>query len=71
MHHFRPEVELRIFEFRAVNSAVGFGGLASAADDSLALPDSLGLRLSEPKHHSQPCWSDTLSSRVKVLWLAK
>ena len=55
MRHFRPEVERRISEFRAVNGAVGFGGhLASAVDDSLALPDNLGLRLPEPKHHPQP-----------------
>ena len=48
MRHFRPEVERRITEFRAVNGAVGFGGhLASEADDTLALPDNLGLRLPE------------------------
>ena len=48
MRHFRPEVERRIAEFREVNGAVGFGGhLASAADDTLALPDNLGLRLPE------------------------
>lgn len=48
MRHFRPEVERRISEFRAVNGPVGFGGhLASAADDTLALPDNLGLRLTD------------------------
>lgn len=48
MRHFRPEVERRITEFRAANGAVGFGGhLASKADESLALPDNLGLRLPE------------------------
>jgi len=48
MRHFRPEVERRIEGFRAANGAVGFGGhLASAADDTLALPDNLGLRLPE------------------------
>ena len=46
MRHFRPEVERRISEFRAINGAVGFGGhLASAVDDTLAVPDNLGLRL--------------------------
>ena len=46
MRHFRPEVERRITEFRAINGAVGFGGhLASAVDDNLAVPDNLGLRL--------------------------
>lgn len=49
MRHFRPEVEARIANFRAQQGAVGFGGhLASAADDTLALPDNLGLRLPEP-----------------------
>ena len=49
MRHFRPEVERRIEAFRAANGAVGFGGhLASAADDTLAVPDNLGLRLPEP-----------------------
>ena len=48
MRHFRPEVERRISEFRAANGAVGFGGqLASEADDTLALPDNLGLRLAD------------------------
>ena len=48
MRHFRPEVERRIAEFRALHGAVGFGGhLSSAVDDTLALPDNLGLRLSE------------------------
>jgi NADH dehydrogenase (ubiquinone) flavoprotein 1 len=46
MRHFRPEVERRISEFHALNGHVGFGGhLASAADDTLAVPDNLGLRL--------------------------
>jgi len=57
MRHFRPEVERRIADFRAANGAVGFGGhLASAADDTLALPDNLGLRLPEvtPSAGSQP-----------------
>ncbi|TFK22006.1 NADH-ubiquinone oxidoreductase 51 kDa subunit [Coprinopsis marcescibilis] len=50
MRHFRPEVERRIDEFRALNGPVGFGGhLASAADDTLALPDNLGLRLPETR----------------------
>jgi NADH dehydrogenase (ubiquinone) flavoprotein 1 len=56
MRHFRPEVERRIAAFRAANGAVGFGGhLASAADDTLALPDNLGLRLPEvavPQPHA-------------------
>lgn len=48
MRHFRPEVERRIAEFRSVHGAVGFGGhLSSATDDTLALPDNLGLRLPE------------------------
>jgi len=56
MRHFRPEVERRISEFRAANGAVGFGGhLASQADETLALPDNLGLRLPEvPAPHQQP-----------------
>jgi len=55
MRHFRPEVERRIQEFRAANGAVGFGGhLASAADDTLALPDNLGLRFPEPGPNAQP-----------------
>ena len=46
MRHFRPEVEKRIDEFRAIHGAVGFGGhLASEVDDNLAVPDDLGLRL--------------------------
>lgn len=46
MRHFRPEVERRISVFHAVNGHVGFGGhLASAVDDTLAVPDNLGLRL--------------------------
>jgi NADH dehydrogenase (ubiquinone) flavoprotein 1 len=48
MRHFRPEVERRISEFRAVHGAVGFGGqLASATDDTLAIPDNMGLRLAD------------------------
>ena len=48
MRHFRPEVERRISEFRAINGSVGFGGhLASATDDTLAVPDNMGLRLPE------------------------
>lgn len=57
MRHFRPEVERRIAEFRATNGAIGFGGhLASAADDTLALPDNLGPQLPEvtPPEGSQP-----------------
>lgn len=54
MRHFRPEVERRISEFRAVNGPVGFGGhLASAADDGLAIPDNLGLRLPDPTPRAQ------------------
>jgi NADH dehydrogenase (ubiquinone) flavoprotein 1 len=48
MRHFRPEVERRITEFRAINGTVGFGGhLASEVDDNLAVPDNLALRLPE------------------------
>ena len=55
MRHFRPEVERRIAEFRAANGPVGFGGhLASAADDALALPDNLGLRLPEVAPPANP-----------------
>ncbi len=57
MRHFRPEVERRITEFRSANGSVGFGGhLASAADDTLALPDNLGLRLPDvaPAASAQP-----------------
>jgi NADH dehydrogenase (ubiquinone) flavoprotein 1 len=54
MRHFRPEVERRITEFRAINGAVGFGGqLASAADDNLALPDNLGLHLPDSTPRAQ------------------
>lgn len=56
MRHFRPEVEARIADFRAANGAVGFGGhLTRDADDTLALPDNLGLRLPEvapPQPHA-------------------
>jgi NADH dehydrogenase (ubiquinone) flavoprotein 1 len=45
MRHFRPEVERRISEFRAINGTVGFGGhLASEVDNNLAVPDNLALR---------------------------
>jgi NADH dehydrogenase (ubiquinone) flavoprotein 1 len=48
MRHFRPEVERRIEEFRKINGAVGFGGhLASKVDETLAIPDNLGLRLDQ------------------------
>ena len=68
MRHFRSEVKRRISEFRAVNGVVGFGGhLASAVDDSPALPDNLGLRLSELKHHPRPWCFDTISSRVRLM----
>lgn len=51
MRHFRPEVERRIADFQAANGHVGFGGhLASAVDDTLAVPDNLGLRVPEPQH---------------------
>ena len=56
MRHFRPEVEKRIEEFKRLNGAVGFGGhLASAADETLAVPDNWGLRINDessyaPKH---------------------
>ena len=54
MRHFRPEVERRISEFRAINGSVGFGGhLASAADDTLAIPDNMGLRLSDSTPRAQ------------------
>jgi NADH dehydrogenase (ubiquinone) flavoprotein 1 len=50
MRHFRPEVEQRIVEFQAANGHVGFGGhLASAADNTLAVPDNLALREPEPQ----------------------
>lgn len=46
MRHFRPEVERRIDAYRVAHEAVGFGGhLASEIDDTLAVPDNLGLRL--------------------------
>jgi len=57
MRHFRPEVERRIDAFRAAHEAVGFGGhLASEIDDTLAVPDNLGLRLPplEPSQQQQP-----------------
>ena len=57
MRHFRPEVERRIDAFRAAHGAVGFGGhLASEIDDSLAVPDNLGLRLpiTEASQQQQP-----------------
>jgi NADH dehydrogenase (ubiquinone) flavoprotein 1 len=55
MRHFRPEVERRISEFRAINGSVGFGGrLASEVDDSLAIPDNLGLRLPDSTPRPQP-----------------
>ncbi|KAH6907496.1 NADH-ubiquinone oxidoreductase 51 kDa subunit [Coprinopsis sp. MPI-PUGE-AT-0042] len=48
MRHFRPEVERRIEEYRKLNGAVGFGGpLASQVDETLAIPDNLGLRLDQ------------------------
>ena len=54
MRHFRPEVERRISEFRAINGPVGFGGhLASAVDDTLAIPDNLGLRLPDSTPRAQ------------------
>ena len=41
MGHFRLEVGRRIAAFRAANGPVGFGGhLATAADDTFALPDN-------------------------------
>ncbi|EKM75492.1 NADH-binding subunit of NdufV1, NADH ubiquinone oxidoreductase [Agaricus bisporus var. burnettii JB137-S8] len=50
MRHFRPEVERRIAEFQAVHGHVGFGGhLASAVDNTLAVPDNLALRQPEPQ----------------------
>ena len=56
MRHFRPEVERRISEFRAINGAVGFGGhLASAADDNQAVPDNLGLRLPDSTPRAELC----------------
>ena len=56
MRHFRPEVERRIDAFRAANGAVGFGGhLASEIDDTMAVPDDLGLRLlTEASQQQQP-----------------
>lgn len=55
MRHFRPEVERRIDAFRAANGAVGFGGhLASEMDDTIAVPDNLGLRLPVTEASQQP-----------------
>lgn len=55
MRHFRPEVERRISEFRAINGSVGFGGhLAREVDDSLAIPDNLGLQLPDSTPRPQP-----------------
>jgi len=46
MRHFRPLVEERIRNFRAEHGGVAFGGmLTSEVDDSLAVPDNLGVRL--------------------------
>ncbi|KAJ7653309.1 hypothetical protein DFH06DRAFT_1093636 [Mycena polygramma] len=46
MRHFRPEVEARIDAFRLKHGNVAFGGtLASEVDDTLAVPDNLGVRL--------------------------
>jgi NADH dehydrogenase (ubiquinone) flavoprotein 1 len=51
MRHFRPEVERRIEEFERLNGPVGFGGhLSRDADDTLALPDNLGLRQISSTH---------------------
>ncbi|KAJ6475783.1 NADH-binding subunit of NADH:ubiquinone oxidoreductase [Mycena vitilis] len=46
MRHFRPEVEARIDAFRLKHGNVAFGGrLSSEVDDTLAVPDNLGVRL--------------------------
>jgi len=51
MRHFRPEVERRIAQFQVANGHVGFGGhLASAVDETLAVPDNLGLRAPSPEN---------------------
>jgi hypothetical protein len=42
MHHFRPEVETQIRNFRAKEGGVIFGGrMTAGVDPSLALPDDL------------------------------
>ena len=48
MRHFRPEVEKRIADFRALEGGVLFGGrMARDIDPTLALPDNLGANLPE------------------------
>ncbi|KAF8072132.1 NADH-ubiquinone oxidoreductase 51 kDa subunit [Lyophyllum atratum] len=48
MRHYRPLVEERIANYRAVNGVVTFGGrLAKDMNDDLAIPDNLGARLPE------------------------
>ncbi len=46
MRHFRPEVEARIEAFRQSEGNVAFGGMLTRdVDDTLAVPDNLGVRL--------------------------